>query len=221
MNATKRLRVLIADDHAPTCEDVRDALERDGGFEVCAVVADAPAAVQAAVLERPDVCVMDIRMPGSGLAAVWEITARLPQAKIVMLTVSDVDTDLFGALQAGASGYLIKSMSFTRLPSALRGACAGEAAMPRKLVTRVLERFNPREPRWRHLVAGPGPVRRLTSREWEVLELLAEGLSTGEIASKLVLSASAVRVHIASTVRKLGVADRAAAVQLLQRSSLT
>jgi DNA-binding NarL/FixJ family response regulator len=196
-------------------------LERDGGFQVCAMVADAPAAVQAAVLERPDVCVMDIRMPGGGLAAVWEITARLPQAKIVMLTVSEEDTDLFGALQAGAAGYLIKSMSFDRLPSVLRGACAGEAAMPRKLVARVLDRFNTREPRWRHPVAGPGPERRLTSREWEVLELLAEGLSTGQIASKLVLSASAVRVHIASAVHKLGAADRAAAVQLLRRSSLS
>jgi DNA-binding NarL/FixJ family response regulator len=105
-----------------------------------------------------------------------------------------MDTDLFGALQAGAAGYLTKSMSFTRLPSALRGACAGEAAMPRKLVARLLERFHGREPRWRHAVAGPGPERRLTSREWEVLELLAEGLPTGEIATKLVLSRSAVRV---------------------------
>jgi DNA-binding NarL/FixJ family response regulator len=213
--------VLIADDHAPTREDVRTALEGDGGFEICAMVGDASAAVRAAILERPDLCLLDIRMPGSGLAAVWEIRARLPQAKIVMLTVSDTDTDLFGALQAGAAGYLIKSMSFKRLPGALRGACAGEAAMPRKLVARLLERFNAREPRWRHPVAGPGPERRLTSREWEVLELLAEGLSTGEIASKLVISASAVRVHIASTVRKLGVPDREAAVRLLQRSSLT
>ena len=219
MNEARRLRVLIADDHTPTREDVRTALEDDGGFEVCAMVGDAPAAVRAAILERPDLCLLDVRMPGSGLAAVWEIRARLPQAKIVMLTVSDMDTDLFGALQAGAAGYLTKSMSFTRLPSALRGACAGEAAMPRKLVARLLERFHGREPRWRHAVAGPGPERRLTSREWEVLELLAEGLPTGEIATKLVLSRSAVRVHIASIVRKLGVANRAAAVQLVQRTS--
>jgi len=219
VNEAKRLRVLIADDHTPTREDVRTALEDDGGFEVCAAVGDAPAAVQAAILERPDLCVLDVRMPGDGLAAVWEIKARLPQAKIVMLTVSETDTDLFGALEAGAAGYLIKSMSFTRLPSALRGACAGEAAIPRKLVARLLERFHGREPRWRHAVAGPGPERRLTSREWEVLELLAEGLSTGQIANRLVLSPSAVRVHIASIVHKLGVANRAAAVQLLQRTS--
>jgi DNA-binding NarL/FixJ family response regulator len=221
MSTKKRLRVLIADDHGPTREDVRAVLERDGGFEVCAMVADAPAAVRAAILERPDLCLLDIKMPGDGLAAAWEIRARLPQTKIVMLTVSDADMDLFGALQSGANGYLVKSISFTRLPSALHGAFAGEAAMPRKLVARVLERFHAREPRWRHLVAGPGPERRLTSREWEVLELLAEGLSTAEIASKLVISASAVRVHIASTVHKLEVPDRAAAVQLLKRSSLT
>jgi len=221
VSARPPLRVLIADDHTPTRQDVRAALEDDGGFEVCAMVADAPAAVRAAILERPDLCLLDIKMPGSGLAAVWEIRARLPQAKIVMLTVSETDDDLFGALQAGAVGYLVKSMSFARLPSALRGAYAGEAAMPRKLVARLLDRFRGREPQWRHPVAGPGRERRLTSREWEVLELLAEGLSTSEIASKLVISASSVRVHIASTVRKLGVSDRAAAVELLKRKSLS
>jgi DNA-binding NarL/FixJ family response regulator len=221
VNALKRLRVLVADDHAATREDVRSALESDGGFEVCAMVADAPAAVRAAILERPDLCLLDIKMPGDGIAAVWEIRARLPQAKIVMLTVSETDMDLFGALEAGAAGYLTKNMSFTQLPSALRGACAGEAAIPPRLVARLLERFRAREPRWRRPVTGPGPERRLTSREWEVLELMAEGLSTNEIASQLVISTSSVRVHIASTVHKLGVPDRAAAVELLKRSSLT
>ena len=187
-----------------------DALERDGRFDVCASAADAAEAVQAAVRERPDVCLLDVRMPGSGLAAAWEISARLPQAKVVMLTVSDEDADLFGGLRAGADGYLLKTMNLRRLPDALAGVCSGEAAMQRTLVARVLERFHGREPRWRHLAAGC-PERRLTSREWEVLELLAQGRSTAEIASRLVLSASAVRAHIASIVRKLEVADRAAA----------
>ena len=218
MNTVPRpLRVLIADDHAPTRHDVRRALEADGRLEVCALVGDAATAVQAALRERPDICLLDVRMPGSGLAAAWEIAGRLPQAKLVMLTVADDDADLFAALQAGAVGYLLKTMNLKRLPEALCGACSGEAAIPRALVARVLEALRKREPRWRQLVDGTGPERRLTSRQWEVLELLAQGASTAEIASKLVLSASAVRVHIASIVRKLEVADRHAATRLFHQ----
>ncbi len=149
-----QLRVLIADDHPPTRDDVRRALEGDQRFRVCAAAADAAEAVQLAVREQPDVCLLDVRMPGSGLAAAWEISGRLPRAKIVMLTVSEEDADLFAGLRAGAAGYLLKSMSLARLPDALAGVCAGEAAMPRALVARVLESFRGREPRWRQLVAS-------------------------------------------------------------------
>jgi DNA-binding NarL/FixJ family response regulator len=214
------LRVLIADDHPPTRDDVRRALGDDETFDVCAVVADAVQAVQAAVRERPDVCLLDVRMPGSGVAAAWEITARLPQVKIVMLTVSDDDADLFAALRAGADGYLLKTMSLKRLPDALVGVCSGEAAMPRTLVARVLDRFHGPEPRWRHSVGGEPVGRRLTSREWDVLELLAQGRSTIEISRRLVISASAVRVHIASIVHKLGAADRTAVIGLFRRSRI-
>jgi DNA-binding NarL/FixJ family response regulator len=218
---TRRLRVLIAEDHAPTRDDVCRALKADSRFEVCAAVGDAPAAVQAALRERPDICLLDIRMPGSGLAAAWEIAGRLPRAKLVMLTVSEEDADVITALRVGAAGYLLKSMNLKRLPEALCGVCSGEAAMPRTLVAHVLESFHGREPRWRQLAFRTGPKRRLTSREWEVLELLAQGGSTAEIARKLVLSASAVRVHIASIVNKLEVTDRAAAVRLFNRRSGT
>ena len=91
---TKPLRVLVADDHAPTRDDVRRALDADGRFNICSEVADAAEAVQAALRKQPDICLLDVRMPGSGLAAAWEIAARLPRVKIVMLTVSDEDTDL-------------------------------------------------------------------------------------------------------------------------------
>lgn len=214
----KPLRVLIADDHLPTCDDVRRALGGNEAFEICAVVSDAVQAVQAAVLERPDICLLDIRMPGSGVAAAWEISARLPQAKIVMLTVADGDADLFAALRAGADGYLLKTMNLKRLPDALAGVCSGEAAMQRTLVARVLERFHGHEPRWRHSICNEPVGQRLTSREWEILELLVRGLSTAEIAQRLSLSASAVRVHIASIRRKLEAADRAAVVELFRRS---
>jgi DNA-binding NarL/FixJ family response regulator len=222
VNPTRRpLRVLIADDHEPTRNDVGRALEADSRLEVCASVADAPAAVQAAIREQPDLCLLDVKMPGSGLAAAWEIGGRMPQAKVVMLTISDEDADLFAALRSGADGYLLKTMNFKRLPDALCGACSGEAAMPRKLMGHVLESLRGREPRWRQPVGANGSEQRLTSREWEVLELLAQGRSTARIAAELVLSASAVRVHIASTVRKLDVADRAAAAELFRGRSGT
>jgi len=217
---TRPLRVLVADDHAPTRHDVRRALAADDRFDVCSEVADAAAAVQAAVHKRPDICLLDIRMPGGGLAAAWEIAARLPLVKIVMLTISDDDTDLFAALRAGADGYLLKTMNMRRLPDALHGVFLGEAAMPRALVARVLERFHGREPRWRPLAAGISRSR-LTSREWEVLALLARRYTTAEIADSLVLSPSAIRAHITSIVRKLQVADRTEAAALFRDGSGT
>jgi DNA-binding NarL/FixJ family response regulator len=215
----KPLRVLVADDHSPTRDDVCRALGNEA-FKICAAVTDAAQAVRAAVRERPDVCLLDIRMPGGGVAAAWEIAARLPQVKIVMLTVSDNDADLFAALRAGADGYLLKTMNLKRLPDALVGVCSGEAAMPRMLVARVLDRFRGPEPRWRGSTGSEPVGGRLTSREWDVLELLAQGRSTTEISRRLVISASAVRVHIGSIVRKLGAADRAAVVELFQRSGI-
>jgi DNA-binding NarL/FixJ family response regulator len=213
--------VLIADDHAPSRDDIRRALEGDDRFGICASVADAAEAIQAAVRKLPDICLLDIRMPGSGVAAAWEIAARLPKAKIVMLTVSDDDDDLFAALRAGADGYLLKTMNLQRLPEALDGVHSGAAAMPGELVTRLLERFRGREPRWRQAITDDSCGGRLTSREWEVLGLLAHGMSTSEIARRLVLSASAVRVHIASIVRKLGVSGRAAAIDLFRERADT
>jgi DNA-binding NarL/FixJ family response regulator len=212
-------RVLIADDHAPTRADVRRALEANQRFKVCSEAADAAGAIQAGLRDRPEICVLDVKMPGGGVAAAWEIAARLPSAKIVMLTVSAEDADLFGAIRAGAAGYLLKTMNFALLPDALDGVVSGDAAMPQALVGRVLKRLRGREPRVRQLVAQ-GPVARLTSREWEVLELLAQQRSTSEIARSLVISPSAVRVHIAAVVRKLGVPDRGAAAELFRGRSL-
>jgi len=208
-------RVLIADDHAPTRAHVREVLEEDGRFEVCAEAADAPGAVEAALRERPDLCVLDVRMPGRGVAAVWEIAARLPETKVVMLTVSEEDGDLFAALRAGASGYLLKDIDPARLPHALHDVLEGEAAIPRSLVSTVLREFRDRGARRRPILVA-SPENRLTSREWEVLDLLRQGLGTREMASWLVLSQATVRSHVASILRKLGVSDREAAVRLFE-----
>jgi DNA-binding NarL/FixJ family response regulator len=212
-----RTRVLIADDHAPTRGDLREVLEEDGRFEVCAEAANAPAAVDAALRERPDLCILDIKMPGRGVAAAWEITARLPGTKIVMFTVSDEDGDLFAALRAGAAGYLLKGTDPERLPHALQDVVEGHAALPRALVSRLMSEFRDRGPR-RRAVVGPETGPQLTSREWQVLDYLRQGLATGDIARRLYVSPATVRSHVAAVLRKLRVPDRQAAVRLFEDS---
>jgi two-component system NarL family response regulator len=207
----------MAEGDVATRDGIRAVLDRDGGFEVVAEAADAAEAVQSALSEKPDVCLLDLSLPGGGLAAIWEIAARLPEAKVVVLAQSDDDADLFGALRAGVDGYLLTSMNLDLLPDALVRACSGAAADQRPLAPPVLQRFRRRDPRTRRPATGETARRRLTVREREVLELLAQGWSTAEIAGWLVLSHSAVRVHIASIVRKLGVGDRAAAADLFRR----
>ena len=213
---TARARVLVADDHAPTREDIRAAVEADPRFTVVAVAGDAAEAVQAAVRERPDVALLDMRMPGSGAAAAWEITARLPGTRAVMLTISRSDEDLFAALRAGASGYLLKDMPFESLGDELAGVLDGRVALPSELVGRLVEEFRDSSPRRRALVGANDA--QLTSREWQVLDYLRQGLATGDIARRLYVSPATVRSHVAAVLRKLRVPDRQAAVRLFDDS---
>jgi len=212
------LRVLVADDHAPTRDDVCRALT-DGGFVVCAEAADAARAVQQALETRPDICLLDVRMPGGGVAAAWEIAARLPMTKIVMLTVSDQDGDLFRALRAGAVSYLTKDIDFETLPQALLEVAEGKAAIPPALVARMVMQFHSSDPRFRTTDFGTEFGPRLTSREWDVLAGLAEGLSTRDIGRRLQLKPSGVRAHISALVLKLGVKDRHEAVSFFREAS--
>ena len=204
----------MADDHPPLRASVRRALE-EHGFEVCAEVANAADSVAAAERERPDLCLLDVHMPGNGIAAAARIAARIPETAIVMLTVSDCDDDLFAALRAGVQGYLLKDMDPARLAFALEDVLAGEAALPRALVARVLDEFRARRRRRRLLLPG-GRGSTLTDREWETLELLAEGLSTAEAAERLLVAPVTVRRHAASIVKKLNVPDRRSLLQLLR-----
>ena len=209
---SRPLRVLIADDHVPTRAGVRAALE-DGGCAVVAEVAHADAAVEGASRERPDVCVLDINMPGGGISAAARIAERLPGTAVVMLTVSSDDGDLFAALRAGALGYLLKDMDPARLAAALRGVLSGEAALPRTLVARVLEEF--RAPERRPLLVRRRGAK-LTAREWDVLELLRDQLATAEIARRLGVSDVTVRRHVSSILAKVRVPDRRALARLFE-----
>jgi two-component system, NarL family, nitrate/nitrite response regulator NarL len=207
-------RVLIADAQASTRAGIRMALGRHG-FTVCANVGTAADAVAAAIRERPDVCLIDASLPGGGVTAAEEISVQAPGAAIVMLSGSASEDELFACVRAGARGYLPKDMDPGRLPFALSGVLVGEAAIPRPLVSRVLEELRARE---RGLYASE--LARLgvelTRREREVLNLLDCGLQTSEMAERLRISSVTVRRHLSEVLRKLEAPDRAAALRIIR-----
>jgi two-component system NarL family response regulator len=209
-------RVLIADDHAPTRAGVRSALER-GGCRVCAEAATAPDAVEAAVRERPDACVIDLQMPGDGLRAVAAITAELPDTCVLVLTVSASPDDLFAALRAGASGYLLKDADPDDVAAAVHRVIAGAATLPGHLTARLIEEFRRRADS-RSLMLDHSRRVELTPREWDVLQLLDEGLSTAGIADRLSVSQVTVRLHISALLHKLEVGSREEATRVMHRN---
>jgi DNA-binding NarL/FixJ family response regulator len=209
---TQRITVMIADDHPPTRAGVRSALEQRG-FDVVAEVGAAAAAVDAAKAHRPDVCLVDIHMPGNGIKATEAISGQVPETAVVVLTVSRNDDDLFAALRSGAVGYLLKEIDPDRLPDALLGVLRGEAALPRTLVARLIDEFQGRDRRRTSVFKRRRAE--LTSREWQVLDLMRAGMSTAEMAERLFVSKVTVRTHVASILRKLRVPDRASALKLL------
>ncbi len=210
-------RVLIADDHQAIRVAVREALE-NGGCEVVSEAESAYAAVALARQERPDVCLLDIGMPGSGLWAVREITQDNPCCRCIMLTVSESSDDLFDALEAGAVGYLLKDVSPSALAPAVRAAIEGEAVLDGVLAARVVDALRGKGRR-ASVVNSQGHEVTFTDRESAVLQLLVGGLSTGEIASRLFVQPITVRRHISDAVRKLRVTSRAEAVALLRAQS--
>jgi two-component system, NarL family, nitrate/nitrite response regulator NarL len=216
-----RLRVLVADDHAPTRAGVRGALAQDG-FDVVAECSTAPEAVRLARETRPDVCVLDVHMPGSGVSAAEAICREVPDAAVVMLTYSQSDDDLLDAVRAGARGYLVKDMDPDRLGAALRGVLDGEAALPRNLVARLMTELRTGNGQAPVVPERRGRDRRtaaLSGRELQVLQMLADGATTGQIARRLFLSEGTVRVHVSNLLKKLGVGDREAAVRVLREES--
>lgn len=210
---SKAITVVLADDHSATRAGVRLALEPHG-FRIVAEATNANDAVAAALRRRPQACLLDIYMPGGGISAAERISTELPETKIVMLTVSAGEDDLFDAIRAGASGYLLKTTAPDRLHLALRGLLSGEAALPRELTARLIEEFRNRSGRRRLPLLGRSVE--LTARESEVLELLQEGLSTVQIARRLNISDVTVRRHISALVKKLGTSDRKSALKLLR-----
>jgi two-component system, NarL family, nitrate/nitrite response regulator NarL len=209
-------RVVIADDHAVTRLGLRIALE-DGGFSVVAEAGTAEDAVQAVCSLQPDACLIDLHIPGGGLAAAATIRAQCPQTAILMLTTFADPSEFLGAIRAGASGYLPKTMSAQRLPAALKGALSGEAAVPRALVGCLLDDIREREAGGLVRSLADGRRVALTRREGQVLDFLLDELPTGEIAARLGISRVTVRRYVSEVLHKLDAPDRKAAVALLNR----
>jgi DNA-binding NarL/FixJ family response regulator len=206
-------RVLIADDQPTVRASVRRVLEADG-FEVCGECSDADEAMEVARREHPDVCLIDILMPGNGIRATRRIATELPRTAVVVLTASESHDHLIDSIRAGAAGYLLKTMNRERLPSALRGVLDGEAAIPRTLVARLVREFQTQGRR--RVVAGEHGRVDLTAREWQVLELMCDRLGAAEIAERLFVSPVTVRRHTSRILAKLGADDRDHAVAMVE-----
>ena len=207
------IRVLIADDHAQSRAMIGELL-LEAGFTVCASAATGENAVTQALQHRPDVALLDIRMPGGGIAAARQIAAALPETRILMFTVSAESDDVLDALQAGAQGYVLKGASPDEIVEAIRAVHAGEAVLAPAIATAVVKEI--RRTRVRHIRIAAGRSVELTEREWRILQLLDEGQSTTTIASALFVAPVTIRSHILALKRKLEVRNRAEAIALFR-----
>lgn len=212
------IRVALVDDQAMVRVGLRMILESEPDIEVCCEAADGSDAVELFAAHHPDVVLMDVRMPGvDGLSATAAVTQAHPDARVVILTTFDDDEYLYGALRAGASGFMLKSADGDTLVNAVRVVASGEALLAPEVTRRVIEQFartpattdaEPTAPE------GPSPeaIGDLSERELEVLQLMARGLSNQEIAKELFVSNTTVKTHVSHILTKLGVRDRVQAV---------
>ncbi len=215
------LRVMLVDDHALVRAAVRQAID-SAGVELVAEAATAEDAFALALSVRPDVLLLDIDLPGmSGIQMLEELGPRLPDTKIVMLTVSDSERDMLDSIGRGAAGYLTKDLSPEALLRSLRGTQRGELAMSRRFAARAIRHFVEVARRSRGAAAvgaGGGIVEGLSPRENDVLRMLAEGLTDREIAAALIISPRTVETHVSNVLHKLNVRNRAEAAQRYRES---
>ncbi|GAA2989217.1 response regulator transcription factor [Streptosporangium longisporum] len=195
------LQVMIVDDHPVVREGLRGMLEADPGITVVGEASSGDEAVVRAAAIRPDVILMDLRMPdGDGVSAIPRILADRPESRVIVLTTYETDTDIVRAVEAGAAGYLLKDTSRADLLAAIRSAARGETVLSPSVATRLVTRMR-------------APVTEsLSPRETEVLSLVARGMTNAEIGRALFISETTVKTHLLRTFGKLGVSDRTAAV---------
>jgi DNA-binding NarL/FixJ family response regulator len=210
-------RVLIADDNAVVRSLMRAALEQ-AGFELCGEADGADEAIELAERERPDVCLLDIYMPGSGIRAAGEISSRLPETAVVMLTSSARDQDLLDSLRAGARAYLPKEIGRADLREILDKVLAGEVLMPKELVAAAI-RGGRTDGAGRLVRLPDGSEATLTARQLELLDMLADGRTTEEVAERLLISADDVDRELTEIFALLNVLDARSAVRLMVSAS--
>jgi DNA-binding NarL/FixJ family response regulator len=208
------MRIIVADDHSLFRDGIVSLLEA-GGYEVVGQAGDGQAAIDIALELRPDLVLLDIAMPKmSGLEALQRLRTELPETKVVMLTVSDEDKDLFEAIKAGAHGYLLKSLHADEFIHMLEGLSRGEAAVTRKTAMRLMEGYAKEE---HHPASTEG---RLTERELELLNLVGQGLSNKAIAHTLSISENTVKYHMKNILQKLDARNRTEAVSQAIRAGI-
>jgi DNA-binding NarL/FixJ family response regulator len=208
-------RLLIAGNGSATWAGIKIALER-AGIEVCGQVTRAQDLVVEVARLRPDVCLIDVALEGGGIRGAAELGTRAPGTALIILTAKPVEQeDFLAAMNVGVVGYLPMTISPERLPAAVLGVLDGELAIPRALMPMLVDHLRGRNAR-RHLMLSHRPAVDLTNREWDVIELMRDELSTREIAGRLMISEVTVRRHIGAVLKKMQVGSRREAMQLLQ-----
>jgi DNA-binding NarL/FixJ family response regulator len=208
------IRILLVDDQQLVRLGFRMVLEAEPGLTVVGEAADGAEGVRLAAELRPDVVLMDVRMPVlDGIEATRRIVAADPAARVIVLTTFDLDEYAFGGLRAGASGFLLKDARPEELAAAVRAVAAGDAAVSGRVTRAMLELFADRLPTGTGApAAGPDPAAALTPREREILVAMGEGLSNGEIGARFYLTESTVKTHVGRVLSKLQLRDRVHAV---------
>ena len=213
------IRIIVADDHEVVRTGFAAILDTQPDFTVVGTACDGAEAVRACRDLRPDVVLMDVRMPGTdGIEATRQLSAAMDGPRVLILTTFDLDEYVYDALCAGASGFLLKDVTAERLFDAVRVVAAGEALLAPTVTRRLIGEFA----RLRPNAAAPSPagLAALTPRETQVLRLVAEGLSNPEIAARLVVTDETVKTHVSRVLSKLGLRDRTQAVVTAYESGL-
>ena len=215
------IRVLLADDHALIRKGFRLILDAEPDFEVVGEASDGTTAVSMTSSLRPDVVLMDVRMPGrDGIEATRDIAAAGLASKVLILTTFDLDDYVYAGLRAGASGFLLKDTQPDDLVAAIRTVASGDAVLAPGATKRLIRQFTEQQPEQSGGQRAEQIRGALTDRELDVFALMAAGLSNGEIAARLHLSAGTVKIHVGRILAKLGLRDRVQAVVLAYESKL-